>query len=173
MPVVFLVCLLAAALFVHVTAAQLPEAVATHFGAGNLADGWMTRAGYRWYMLAFTVVFPLFLVVLIGGLPRVFPRAVNIPHRRYWLAPARRRATLDFLLRHGCSLGCLIELMIVGTHLAILDAHRREPPTLSLALFLPLLGLFAVGFVAWIGALYRRFRRPHERYSSGMGLPMA
>lgn len=173
MTIALLLCLAAVAALVVGTLPQLPDPVATHFGADQRADGWMLRAGYRAYMLSFTLGFPALMVMLIGWLPRALPRWTNIPHRDYWLAPTRRARTFDFLLSHACRLGCLMTLMIAGMHYAIVVAHRSQPPTLPLALFLPLLGLFAVGFVVWINALYRRFRRPHERHSSGMGLPMA
>jgi uncharacterized membrane protein len=173
MPLALIICLAAAATLVLATLPQLPDPVATHFGSGQRADGWMSRNSYRLYMLSFTLGFPTLMALLIGGLPRAFPRWTNIPHRDYWLAPARRGRTFDFLLNHGCRLGCLMTVMIAGLHYTIVVAHRSTPPTLPLALFLPLLGLFALGFVIWINALYRRFRRPHERYSSGMGLPMA
>jgi uncharacterized membrane protein len=159
-PIALVILIIAAAVFVFITAAQLPDPVATHFGAGSRADAWMTRDGYRLYVIVFLVAFPTMVALLIGFLPRLFPRWTNIPNRDYWLAPERQAASMRFLFAHGYWLGCLIVLMIAGVHYAILEAHRRVPPMLPLAIFLPMMGGFLLGVAIWIGVLYRRFRKP-------------
>ncbi len=44
----------AGVVFVAATAGQLPPTVATHFGAGGAANGWMSRGGYTVFALALT-----------------------------------------------------------------------------------------------------------------------
>ena len=78
---VFALCLAASATFIVATSHALPEQVASHFGYGNAANGFMTRDGYLVFMLAFAVVLPLLLATTIGLLPRMWPNAVNVPHR--------------------------------------------------------------------------------------------
>ena len=91
----FALVLAAVVWFIVATTQALPDPVATHFGFGYFANGWMTRDGYLRFMLAFATVLPVVIVAMIGWLPRVFPRGINIPHRDLWLAPERRGATLD------------------------------------------------------------------------------
>jgi len=156
----FFAALLATAAFVLGTTSGLPERVGTHFGAGGGADGWMSRDGYRLYMLAFVLLFVPFIVAMIGVLPRLFPRFVNLPHREYWLAPERRDATLAFLTGHGCGFGVLTLALLAGVHWLLLDANRASPPQLATAPFVALLATFLVLLAVWMAALFRRFRTP-------------
>jgi uncharacterized membrane protein len=159
-PIVLAIFIIAATMFVYTSTERLPDLIATHFGAGNRADAWVTRDDYRLTLIAILVAFPMLMALLMGFLPRRFPRWTNIPNREYWLAPERQTESVRFLFAHGCWLGCLIVLMIVGAHYAILAAHRSAPPMLPLAVFLPMIVGFLLSVVVWIGIFYWRFRRP-------------
>ena len=155
---VFALCLVASATFIVATSHALPEQVASHFGYGNAANGFMTRDGYLVFMLAFAVALPLLLATTIGLLPRIWPNAVNLPHRDYWLDPTRRDATLNALAAHGAWLGSLTTLFIAATHYVLLVANATSPPRLPADLFRILLIGFVVGVALWIAALVLRFR---------------
>ncbi len=157
-PALFLLAVLAAAAFVVATTPALPPRVATHFGPAGLADGWMTRDGYRLFMLFLIVVLPLGIVAAVGLLPRVRPGWINIPNRKHWLAPERRGETVSYMLAHACWLGVLMEALIAALHYALLAANAQSPPRLSTPLFVALLVGFLAGLGLWIAALYRRFR---------------
>jgi serine/threonine-protein kinase len=159
-PALFLAAMAATVAFILATVPALPDQVGTHFGAGGVADGWMTRDGYRLYMLAFAVGFAGFIVAMIGVLPRLVPGAINVPNRAYWLAPERRAETAAFLLAHACLLGVLIEAMIAGVHWLVLEANAATPPRLATVPFVTLLGAFLACVLVWIAALVRRFRMP-------------
>jgi uncharacterized membrane protein len=158
--IAFAVLLVAAAALLFATTGALPDRVPTNFGAGGAPNAWMTRSGYTAYMLAFTVGLPLLVTAAIGVLPRLVPRLVNLPHREHWLAPERRTASLAFLARHACLLGCLMVLLAAGVHWLILRATRAAPPRLEEGLFLWMLGAFLAALAVWMVALYRRFPRP-------------
>jgi len=159
-PVLFLAATAANAAFILVTVPGLPDRVATHFGAGGVADGWMTREGYRLYLLAFAIGFTCFIVAMVGVVPRLFPAAVNVPHRAYWLAPERRAAAAAYLLAHACLLGVLIQATIAGAHWLVREANGVSPARLAAGPFVALLAAFFVLFSAWLVVLFRRFRRP-------------
>jgi uncharacterized membrane protein len=156
----FLAALVGTAAFVLATTPGLPDRVGTHFGPGGAADGWMTRDGYRLYMLAFVLLFVPFIVAMVGVLPRVFPRFVNLPNRDYWLAPERREATFAFLAGHACGFGVLTLALLAGVHWLLLDANRASSPHLATAPFVALLATFLVLLAVWMVALFRRFRAP-------------
>lgn len=132
----FAALLVGAVVLLFATAGALPDRIPTHFGAGGVPDAWMTRGGYLRFMLALAVGLPLVMAGAVGWLPRLAPRLVNLPNRDHWLAPARRDATLAFLGRHACRLGCMIVLMVAGVHLLILRASASSPPRLDEGLFL-------------------------------------
>lgn len=152
--------ILAAAWYVDATVALLPDLVATHFAGDGRANGWMTREGYRVFMLLFATLLPLFVVAMAGWLPRRFPTATNVPNRHYWMAPERREAALSFLAAHACWLGCLIVLFMLGIHTLLLQANRSVPARLPERAFFAALGGFALALLVWILVLVRRFRRP-------------
>lgn len=158
--VLFLAALAATAAFILATTSALPDRIGTHFGPGGAADGWMTRDGYRLYMLAFVLLFVPFIVGMVGVLPRAFPRAVNLPNREHWLAPERRAATFAFLAGHACGFGVLTLGLLAGVHWLLLDANRASPPHLATAPFVALLATFFVLLALWMIALFRRFRTP-------------
>jgi len=157
---VFIALLFTGAGFVLSTTASLPDRVASHFGAEGLANGYMTRKGYRWFMLFFTVGFPLLIVLAIAGLPRLIPQYTNIPNRDYWLAPERRAQAFDFLTTHALWFGCLLVLFICSVHWRVVQANDQQPPQLANGPFLMSLGLFLAALVVWIIMLTRQFRVP-------------
>ncbi len=120
--IVFVCLVVAAAAFVFSTIDQLPETVATHYGAGGRANGWMTRSGYLLFMMVFLLGFSTLVSFLIGFIPHMLPSLTSIPNRDYWLAEERREGLLQFLSSHGWWLGCLIVLLSGSMHYAILEA---------------------------------------------------
>jgi len=155
---VALVCLTVfAAVFVIYTTRYLPDTVATHFGADNRANGWMSRDDYRFFILSFMIGISTFVSFVIGILPRKFPQWTNVPNRDYWLSAERRDDSLNYLNAHGKRLGCLIVMMMLGMHYVILKANHMRPPTLPGSTFSAVLFGFALALIWWIVRLYRRF----------------
>jgi uncharacterized membrane protein len=159
---IFAALLGGAAILQLATTGALPDRIPTHFGASGVPNAWMTRGGYTTFMLAFTVGLPILVVAAIGVLPRLAPRLVNLPNRDHWLAPGRREASLAYLGRHACWLGCMMVLMGAGAHVLIVRASSSSPPRLEQGLFLGLLSVFLGAMVVWIVALVRRFPRPRQ-----------
>lgn len=155
----FVILLMVAVSFVVGTSGALPERVASHFDATGLANGYMTRDGYRLFMLAFSLGFPLLMVALISWLPRLVPDLTNIPNRAYWFAPERRETTLATLEAYALRLGCLLTVMAGGVHWLVIRANGVAPPRLENAPFLALLGAFLAALTLWIVMLLRRFRK--------------
>ncbi len=158
---VALICLAVfAVVFITYTTQYLPDNVATHFGADNRANGWMTRHGYVLFMLGFLIGVPAFVSFVVGALPRKYPHWTNVPNRDYWLAAERREESLIFLSAHGMRLACLIVMMMVGMHYTIFVANHMQPPALPISIFSSILIGFALALLWWIVRLYRRFATP-------------
>lgn len=146
-----------AALFVIFTSAELPALVGSHFNFKGEADDWMTRGNYVALMVVFVLVYPALMTLAFTWFPAKFPRLINIPQRDYWLAPERRDESLGFLAFHGCWFSCMLLLLLIGVHYAIVVSHRTQPPTLPLPLFFSMLGGFGVALIVWTVKLVRRF----------------
>lgn len=163
-PVVLLAVI--AALFVIFTSAELPALVGSHFNFRGEPDDWMTRENYVASMVIFVLVYPGLMMLAFTWLPQRFPSWVNIPQRDFWLAPERREESLQYLAAHGCWFSCLLLLLLIGVHYAIVVSHRTHPPALPLPLFLSILGSFGVALAVWTVKLVRRFQKPAANLSN-------
>ena len=156
---VLAVVLLVAAGFILLSGQSLPPVVASHFGAGGSANGYMSRGAYLGLMLVMTLVVPGVLAVghrLVGRVPR---RRVSLPERDYWLAPERSAETFSFLRRHLSYLSALSAVFFCFVHWLVVRANALQPPQLSVSLFFGGLVAFLVAVAVWVAALLVRFRR--------------
>jgi len=150
---------LCGAAFVVATAGVLPERVATHFGRGGAADGWMTREAYTWTMALLQAGLPLLLYGALGHIPKRAERFVNLPHKDYWFAPERRAATAATLRGYGAAIGIATALLLAGAHAAVVGANATSPPRLDEPVAIGGLVVFAATLIAISVAMLRRFRR--------------
>lgn len=157
--IAFVVLLVLVAAIIVGTSGALPEPIATHFGMGGVANGFMSHDGYLLFMLAFTIVIPLLVVAMTGLLPGIARSPRMIQHYDYWFAPARRAESSARLLSHACLLGCLMVLFCGGMHVALMVANAATPPRLPETAFLIMLGAFLVGIALWIFFMRRMFAR--------------
>lgn len=138
---------------------RLPERVASHFGASGAADGWQSRPAFFAFYGALLAL--LFLVFGLGPrlLRRLPPSLVNIPHRDYWLTPARRAEAMRRLeLAMQWFAVPTIGFMVFAMQLvfaANLDQEPRLPGT-----FLWALGAYFAFVASWLVWLYRGLFRP-------------
>ena len=155
----FFLILVAAAAFVWLTGSALPPTVASHFGPGGVATGFMPEQAYLVFMLAFVVAVPL-LLALSARLVRVLPsRLINLPHRQYWLAPPRREATLDALATMSLQFALVLAVFLCFVHWLVGRAKAVRPPALAETPFIAGLALFGVITVVRVIFLFRRFNR--------------
>ena len=157
--ILFALLLIVTCFFIISTSGTLPERVASHFDSAGAPNDYMTRDGYRVFMLAFGIGFPLLMVMLISWLPRLAPNLTNIPNRAYWLAPERRETTFAVLSAYALWLGCLLTIFLGGVHWLVVRANAVSPPRLENGPFLALLGAFFVALIVWIFLLVRQFRK--------------
>ncbi len=156
---VFLLVLVVAGAFVWLTSGDLPPVVASHFGPGGAANGFMGKGTYTAFMLTVVVVVPA-LVAFSGRLARALPpRLVNLPNRQYWLAPPRRAATLESLSSMSLTFACVLVLFLCFVHWLVAQANAVQPARLAEAPLFVGLAAFGVATVLWLLALLRRFGR--------------
>ena len=150
---------LAFAAYVWISAGQLPERVATHFGANGVPNGWMTREGHVHFTLLMGLILPAF-VLGIFGLIRLFQgKGLNVPNKDYWLSPERRQETLDFIQRQGIRFAGLFIAFLAGIHWSILAANRHVPTMLPTSYVGWIAGGFLVAAAIWILIFFRYFFR--------------
>lgn len=137
--------------------AGMPDLVATHFNAKGVADGWTSASRAVTTFAVAAVAVPLLLVILMA-LMRFLPAwCFNLPRKDYWLAPERRRETMNYLLRHSLWLASLWVIFFAGVHLAVIAANRMPSPRLPVGLFFSVTGIFVAGMIAWVAVMFRHF----------------
>lgn len=156
----FVLVLVAAPVVVAATTAGMPARVASHFGPGGGANGYMGHDEYLVLMLVLTTVVPLFVVATTGFIPRFALSQIKFGARDYWLAPARRAETLDWLANHACWMGIALSLFLTGMHLLVVQANATIPPRLPEPAFYGVLAAFLALTALWIVRLALRFRKP-------------
>ena len=155
----FLLVLVLAGAFVWLTSGSLPSVVASHFGPGGVANGFMGKSTYTSLMLAVVVAVPA-LIALSGQLVRVLPvQLVNLPNKQYWLAPQRRAATLEALSSMSVAFATALVVFLCFVHWLVVRANASQPARLPEASLIVGLVVFGVATVLWLLLLFRRFGR--------------
>ena len=104
----FIILLVGAIYFVINTSTHLPAQMASHFNAEGIADGFMSKEGYTYTMLALVVLVPGLLAVLPFGMRKLPASLINLPHKEYWLQPEKQEETFLTLSLFMSVLACLL-----------------------------------------------------------------
>ena len=115
------------------------------------------------FMLFFGTVLPWLVYLLAGELVARFPEFMRFKGADYWLAPERHAATVASLRAFGAVFATFVALIVASAHVAVLEAHRRTPPTLAEAPFVAGVAVFVIGVIAVAIRYARRFRVPTQR----------
>jgi len=149
--------------FVWITSLGLPDVVASHFGGGGSANGFMSRGTYVGVMLLFVTGAPALLGALSHfGLGSANAR-INLPNRDYWLAPQRRAETVSYLQRHLMDFGTALIVFLCYVHWLVVRANGLQPARLSTSATNIGLAAFLLFVLVWLGRLLWHFGRPPER----------
>ena len=151
--------LAAAAVFVIVTSAGLPEVVASHFDASGVPNGFMPRPAYVAVTLAIVVGVPLLLMLPLYLASSGSGSRLNLPNKGYWLGPERRAETVAYLRRQAHLFSVAVCMFASYVHWLVVGANGRQPPQLSSSALRVAVAVLLAAMVIWLAALYRHFKR--------------
>jgi hypothetical protein len=153
-----LIAAVAGAGFVWVTSQSLPPLVASHFGSGGIATGFIPHKTYVFAAMCACIAFPLVLVLPMSAALN-HPRAViNVPNRDHWLTPERRPETIAYVRKQMVRFGVGLLVFICYVHWLVVRANELTPPRIPAGPFVSALAVF-VGFVLlWVALFFARFR---------------
>ncbi len=158
----FALTLVIAPALIFATSGALPERVATHFGMGGAANGWMSREGYLWFMVLFAIFVPLIVVATSGFVPQFTrPRWKKAALHARAADPADSIAAIAWRRSHACWLGCALAVFLTAMHLLLVEANLRTPAQLPEGAFFGVLGILLAVVGVWSLALKRHLRRVH------------
>jgi uncharacterized membrane protein len=144
---------------------KLPDTLAVHFGTSLEADGWQGKQGFVFAYACVEVGMVAMLLVIGFVMTRVPIGMVNIPNRDYWLAPERRKQTLECVMTQVGWIMVATLAYLIAIAQVILDANMRaggRPPALSRDFWVIFIAFMAL--MAWfVVGIYRRFgKRPRH-----------
>jgi uncharacterized membrane protein len=154
----FVLLLIVSPIVVYVTSSSLPARVATHFGSGGLANGWMSQGAYIVFMLVMITAFPLLVAAASGMIPAAARAMVR--KKMASMDAGRQEEAVRWLGGHAPLIGVLLCLLFLGIHFLTLDANARNPARLDEAVFFVVLIAFVVLVLIWSVAFALRLRRP-------------
>ena len=135
---------------------QLPERMASHFGASGAANGWMTKPAFFAVYAAMVVLAAVVGYFAPRFIQKKSPDKINLPNKEYWLAPERRAQTFAYFETFFAWFGCAFLLLEVFAMGLAMRANFAAPPRLPTG---PIISAI-VAFVFFnIGAVFMMLRR--------------
>ncbi len=163
MRVAFIVSFAVNVLLALLSLAILPARVAIHFGPGGMPDHWAANYANSLMILGLEIV-------LFAGLyfaPRLIlivpSKWVNLPHKRFWLAPENRRLAAAKVSALICQFGVVIFLFLFVIGLLTMQANVSKPVRLNEHCFFLFLIPFLAYSIAWGILFFKSFRIPNTK----------
>ena len=144
---------------------HLSGVVASHFDGRGVPNGWETKQAFFGVFVAITVLCVLIgfgLTSIIGAVPI---QLINLPNKRYWLAPEQRANTLEWLKAYfgWFACGIYVVLIVAFDYAAQSNLHPDHPP--SPARMSYVLAGFLAFVITWLVRMFIQFGRMPEKHS--------
>ena len=158
--IVFLLIILCAIVGYGIYYPQLPERVASHFGADGRPNGWQSKSMFTTFFygaMGIAAVVGFLVPLLLGALS---PTMINLPNKDYWLAPERRENSVHFLQDQMTWFGCAVLLLLCFAMYSAIQANLTPNPTMDPTTFFIALGAFVAFAIYSAVRMFSRFAKP-------------
>lgn len=140
-------------------APRLPAQVASHFGPSGAPDAWNSRDAF----LIGSAVLPFAMLIVFMGCARLAhwlpPEWINLPNKRYWLAPERRSGTVERMERHLLRMGIATQALLLFVFEAVLRTNASGARTLDSSSWIALV-VYCIVLAGLLVHMIREFRIP-------------
>jgi len=140
---------------------QLPLQVASRFGSDGAADGWSGRNAFTSvYVLSLGGLGLLFFVLYLF-IPKIPPKLINMPWKKYWLAPERKEKALLLVARQLLIMGngTLCFVLIIFKSIIAANLVEEGPPALGWGTWVAT-GAYCLFVLGWMVALFWMLKPP-------------
>lgn len=110
---------------------QLPERMATHFGAYGRPNDWSDKLGF---FIGYIIIILLNCLIFLWApisISRIRSNRFSLPNRDYWLAPERRDETIRYLRHQLLWFGVVHMLLGLYVVQLVIAANQLKSPILS------------------------------------------
>ncbi|NOX87732.1 MAG: DUF1648 domain-containing protein [Calditrichaeota bacterium] len=145
----------------------LPEQMAIHFDALGRADSWASKAVFCGINLGLLVFVAGLFHLMTYLLPRLPEELINLPNKKYWLAPERKADTLKMMIHYLLMVGNLTMLFLFGLFYLVLQTNFYRTFRLGREFWF-LFGLYLALVALKTIQLIIHFSRKHPDFSSGI-----
>jgi uncharacterized membrane protein len=143
---------------------QLPDKVASHFGASGQPNAWSTKTFFVAFYLVIIGISVLFFLGISFGISRVPVALINMPNKDYWLSGERRNKTFDFMSQYFLWFGSVTLLMWLDLLHQSFQVHLGKVNSLPHPMLG--LGLYIGVTILWIIGLIVKFGKKEESQSA-------
>jgi uncharacterized membrane protein len=142
---------------------QLPGVVASHFDGRGAPNGWQTKPAFFVVFVGVSV-----LAVVIGfGIPQIITvlpaQLINLPNKRYWLAPEHVAETTEFLTAYFAWFACAVYLVMILTFDYAIQSNLHPQNRPDPARMWYILAGFLLFVLFWIVRMLAKFFRTPEK----------
>jgi uncharacterized membrane protein len=142
---------------------QLPGVVASHFDGRGAPNGWQTKSAFFVVFVGVSV-----LAVVIGfGIPQIITvlpaQLINLPNKRYWLAPEHVAETTEFLKAYFAWFACAVYLVMILTFDYAIQSNLHPQNRPDPAGMWYILAGFLLFVLFWIVRMLAKFFRTPEK----------
>ena len=141
---------------------QLPQKVASHFSNSGYADAYSSKLSASIFQIGIIVILSLFFFLLSKYLYKIPEALINLPYKRYWLAPKRKMGSLKIISDELLRIIALTNLLLISIFQLMASANINGTFKLS-----SISWLFLIVYLAFITLkvikMYRYFSNPIER----------
>ena len=136
---------------------RLPAEVACHFNPAGQPDGWCGKGQFLRLQVGTISILAASFLGFGLALTRLPDALINMPNKKYWLAPERRQKTLDHLRNCLLWLGTLTMLYWFDLAGQTFQVHMGQTDRLN-HVWLSL-GLYLAAAAAWALAMVFKCRK--------------
>ena len=135
----------------------LPENVASHFNAVGVADSWMPKEGFLIFEIAILAIVIGHFSILPFLIEKMPDSLINLPNKKYWLAPERRAATFALMRVYfqWFSIGLLLLILLINQQVYRANLMHQNLSAMTVWI---IIGCFVIFTVVWMIKFVGQFK---------------
>lgn len=141
----------------------LPDRIASHFDARGRPDGWSDKIAFLSIYAGVLLLMAAIQIMTSRSLAKMSVSLINLPNKKYWLAPERRAQSIAILEKYLSGFWSATLILLICTMDMAFGVNLGRNQSLGEWFFL-LLAAFMLFTLVWTVSLIRRFAIKPEQW---------